>query len=65
MRLKTSKATLCGGNGAAPSSHAIAPHLLRGTRGKNRKEGVEGGAPLPGDFRVIVCLNPPQINDFC
>ena len=28
-------------------------------------EGVEGGAPLPGDFRVIVCLTPKQINDFC
>ena len=28
-------------------------------------EGVEGGAPLPGDFRVIVCPTPPQINDFC
>ena len=25
---------------------------------------VEGGAPLPGDFRVIVCLTPPQMNDF-
>ena len=36
MRIKTSKATLCGGNAAAPSSHAIAPHLLRGMRGKNR-----------------------------
>ena len=29
------------------------------------QEGVEGGAPLPGDFRVIVCLTPPQMNDFC
>ena len=29
------------------------------------QEGVEGGAPLPGDFRVIVCLTPPQIYDFC
>ena len=28
-------------------------------------EGVEGGASLPGDFRVIVCLIPPQMNDFC
>ena len=28
------------------------------------QEGVEGGAPLPGDFRVIVCLTPPQMNDF-
>ena len=28
------------------------------------REGVEGGAPLPGDFRVIVCLTPPQMNDF-
>ena len=27
-------------------------------------EGVEGGDPLPGDFRVIVCLTPPQMNDF-
>ena len=29
------------------------------------QEGVEGGAPLSGDFRVIVCLTPPQIYDFC
>ena len=29
------------------------------------QEGVEGGDPLPGDFRVIVCLTPPQMNDFC
>ena len=29
------------------------------------QEGVEGGAPLTGDFRVIVCLTTPQINDFC
>ena len=29
------------------------------------REGVEGGAPLPGDFRVIVCPTPPQMNDFC
>ena len=29
------------------------------------REGVEGGAPLPGDFRVVVCLAPPQMNDFC
>ena len=29
------------------------------------QEGVEGGAPLPRDFRVIVCLTPPQMNDFC
>ena len=28
------------------------------------QEGVEGGAPLPGDFRLIVCLTPPQMNDF-
>ena len=28
-------------------------------------EGTEGGAPLPGDFRVIICSNPPQMNDFC
>ena len=26
---------------------------------------VEVGATLPEDFRVIVCLTPPQINDFC
>ena len=29
------------------------------------QEGVEGGAPLPGDFRVIVCFTPPQMNYFC
>ena len=29
------------------------------------QEGVKGGAPLPGDFRVIVCFTPPQMNDFC
>ena len=29
------------------------------------QDGVEGGAPLPGDFRVIVCLSPPQMNDLC
>ena len=29
------------------------------------REGVEGGAPLLGDFRVIVCPTPPQMNDFC
>ena len=28
------------------------------------QEGIEGGAPLPGDFRLIVCLTPPQKNDF-
>ena len=28
-------------------------------------EGVEGVAPLPGDFRTIVCPTPPQMNDFC
>ena len=28
------------------------------------QEGVEGGAPLLGDFRMIVCLTPPQMNDF-
>ena len=28
------------------------------------QEGVEGGAPLPGDFRMIVYLTPPQMNDF-
>ena len=26
---------------------------------------VEGVAPLPGDFRVIVCPTQPQMNDFC
>ena len=26
---------------------------------------VEGGVPLPGDFRVIVCPTPPQLNGFC
>ena len=30
----------------------------------NPQEGVEGGAPLLGDFRLIVCLTPPQMNDF-
>ena len=29
------------------------------------QEGVEGGAPLLGDFRVIVCPTPLQMNDFC
>ena len=29
------------------------------------QEGVERGAPLLGDFRVIVCPNPPQMNDYC
>ena len=29
------------------------------------QEGVEGDTPLPGDFRVIVCPTPPQMNDFC
>ena len=29
------------------------------------RRGLRGVAPLPGDFRVIVCLTPPQINDFC
>ena len=29
------------------------------------REGVEGGAPLPGDFRVIFCPSPLQMNDFC
>ena len=28
------------------------------------QEGVEGGAPLLGDFRLIVCLTPPQMNEF-
>ena len=27
--------------------------------------GVEGVVPLLGDFRVIVCLTSPQMNDFC
>ena len=31
----------------------------------NPQEGVEGGAPLPGDIRLIVYLIPPQMNDFC
>ena len=26
---------------------------------------VEGDAPLLGDFRVIVCPTPSQMNDFC
>ena len=29
------------------------------------QEGVERGPPLPGDFRVIVCSTPLQMNDFC
>ena len=29
------------------------------------QEGVEGSAPLPGNFRVMVCSTPPQMNDFC
>ena len=29
------------------------------------RAGVEGGASSPGNFRVIVCPIPPQINDFC
>ena len=29
------------------------------------REGVEGGAPVPGDFRAIVCPTPPQMNYFC
>ena len=29
------------------------------------QEGVERSAPLLGDFRVIVCLTPPQMNDSC
>ena len=28
------------------------------------QRGLRGGAPLPGDFRVIVCLTPPQMNYF-
>ena len=31
----------------------------------NPREGVEGVAPLPRDFRVIVCPTPTQMNDFC
>ena len=31
----------------------------------NPREGVEGGASLTGDFRVIVCPTSPQMNDFC
>ena len=29
------------------------------------REGVEGSAPLPGDFRVIVGPTPAQMDDFC
>ena len=29
------------------------------------QEGEERSASLPGDFRVIVCLTPPQINNLC
>lgn len=29
-----------------------------------REHLVEGGVPLPGDFRVIFCLTPPKMNDF-
>ena len=29
------------------------------------QDRVEGGSPLPGDFRVIVCPSPPQMIDFC
>ena len=29
------------------------------------QEGVERGAPLPVDFRVIVYPTPLQMNDFC
>jgi hypothetical protein len=42
--------------------------LVFSTASKNKGshiEGVEGNSPLPGDFRVIVCLTPPQMNDFC
>ena len=28
------------------------------------RRGLRGGAPLPGDIRLIVCLTPPQMNDF-
>ena len=29
------------------------------------RRGLRGGDPLPWDFRLIVCLTPPQMNDFC
>ena len=29
------------------------------------QDWIEVGAPLPGDFRVITCPTPPQMNDFC
>ena len=29
------------------------------------RDGVKGGAPLPGDFRVIACPTPLQMNCFC
>ena len=29
------------------------------------QEGVEGGTPLPRDFRVIVCPTTPHLNDVC
>ena len=29
------------------------------------QEGAERSAPLLGDFRVIVCPTPSQMNDFC
>ena len=29
------------------------------------RRGLRGGAPLPGDFRVIVCPTPLQMNGFC
>ena len=29
------------------------------------QKGVEGVAPIPGYFRLIVCPTPPQMNDFC
>ena len=28
------------------------------------RRGLRGGAPLPGDFRLMVCLTPLQMNDF-
>ena len=29
------------------------------------RRGLRGVPLLQGDFRVIVCLTPPQMNDFC
>jgi hypothetical protein len=38
--------------------------LLKGSH-CGPQDGVKEGAPLPGDFRVIVSLTPQQMNDFC